>query len=814
MVLPGNTSKEPESLGDILTQYHGFLPFLVDLFKKLYQLNPIDPAISTIKIHILRRVTPFFVFFQLIAALCLIASIWKMPDSLLFTVVVFIGVMIIGLTVYLVLVREHHLRQAPAIYILRIFAVCLGIFWLSVISFILPIEPQIGQLLCCVFIMALMASAVLFLPVAGASVLFSSILGSGTVLVIMLLWYHSHYQSAYLIGAVLFGIYTALIILSCGLIRELLIGYLINHYYLEQRNAILTLLLGDTSDIAGDWLWETNAEGVLTGVSPAFSHVLGLEEKTLYTRPFVDIMIQTAGVSDGDNAAENVKRLQDCLNQRIFFRDLIVRVQKEGEVYYWSLSGRPMFKDRVFTGYRGVGTDVTHIHNIHRKASFRARHDELTNMPNRTAFFDDMEFYLVEAEQEQEEFALLNIDLDGFKEVNDNYGHHMGDYVLTQVVTRISRALEEADTLYRIGGDEFVLVDKNTNRQKATTKVQQLIDIITSEQIKLKEGVFWTPGVTIGIALSRGGHEGIMDLLSASDLALYEGKKRGGNCFVFFAPELETVAQRKLNLLRDLAKALDEGDISLLYQPFYDAQTQKLKGFEALLCWRHALYGRILTEQLISLAEDSGLIQRLGLFVLTKAAKFALSWPEELILSINLSPGQLMRKNFVSEWLEALDSTRFPAHRLQIEITETIFMKQSPVTFAKLYDLRERGMAITLDDFGKGFSCLGYLYFFPFSKIKMDRLFVRDMLRDQRAATIVKGVVNLTIDLGISLTIEGVESQEQYDYIVSLGCTEVQGFYFARPMEPEKVMELIAQGGTKKHIAAPGTSVLGQIVAD
>lgn len=793
MVSSVDKAKETENLGDILTQYHGFFPFLVDLFKKLYQISPIDPAISAIKIHILRRVTPFFVFIQLVAAVCLIVSIWNLPDHLVFVIIAFIGVLIIGLAAYLFLVREHHLRQAPAIYILRIFSVCLGVFWLSIVAFVLPTESQIGQLLSCVFVMALMASAVLFLPVAGASVLFSSILGGGTVFIILLTWYHSHYQEIYLIGAILFSVYTVFIILSCGLIRELLIGYLINHYYLEQRNAILTLLLGDTSDIASDWLWETNAEGVLTGVSPSFVQALKLEENTLYTRPFVEIMTQTAGAPDETNHAERIERLRECLSQRIFFRDLIVKVSKGDGVYYWSLSGRPMFKDRIFVGYRGVGTDVTHIHNIHRKASFRARHDELTNMPNRTAFFDDMEFYLVEAEQRHEEFALLNIDLDGFKYVNDHYGHHMGDYVLTQVVTRISRSLEENDVLYRIGGDEFVLIDKGTEKEEITRKAQKLIETITSEPIKLKEAAYWSPGVTVGIALSKGGHEGITDLLAASDLALYEGKKRGGNCFVFFAPELETVAQRKLNLLRDLEKALEEGDISLNYQPFYDAQTQKLKGFEALLCWRHALYGRILTEQLISLAEDSGLIQRLGLFVLTKAADFALSWPDDLILSINLSPGQLMRENFVSEWLEALNSTQFPAHRLQIEITETIFMKQSPVTFAKLHELREYGMAITLDDFGKGFSCLGYLYFFPFSKIKMDRLFVHDMLRDQRAATIVKSVVNLTIDLGISLTIEGVESQEQYDYIVSLGCTEVQGFYFAKPLPPEKVLNLIAR---------------------
>ncbi|QHI96155.1 EAL domain-containing protein [Aristophania vespae] len=784
-----------DNLGNVLTQYRGFGPFLVSMFKNIYKINPVDPAISTIKAHILHSFAPIFAVLQLIVAFCLTFFLWDVSGSVASISLIFTAILIIALSAYFFFVKEQHLMRAPAIYVLRLFALCLGIFWVTILVTIFPKESDIGQLIACLLVMALMASAVLFLPVAGASALFSAVVGLGTCAVILYDWAKFHHETLYLLGAIIFFIYTCIVVLSCALIRELLIGYLIKRYYLEQRNAILTLLLGDTSDIAGDWLWETDDEGALTGVSPSFKHALNVQEDVLYEQPFVEIMLQKASQNKGKSFFEDMERLKECLEQRLFFRDLIVEVQKENETRYWSLSGRPLFQDQKFVGYRGVGTDVTHIHNIHRKASFRARHDEMTNLPNRTAFFDDMEFYLVEAEQSQEVFALLNIDLDGFKSVNDQYGHHAGDYVLSQIAITLNKILGEGDTLYRIGGDEFVLINKKTSKEKANLIAQDLIKAITSKPITIKEGASWTPGVSIGIVLTKGGMETVTDLLAASDLALYEGKKRGGNCAVFFDSELETLAQRKLSLLRDLSLALDEGEISLRYQPFYDAQTQKLRGFEALLCWKHSLYGRILTEQIITIAEESGLIQKLGLFVLAKATEFAASWPEHLILSINLSPGQILRKDFINEWLIVLDGTKFPPHRLQIEVTETIFMKQSAATFAKLHKLRDRGMAIALDDFGKGFSCLGYLYFFPFSKIKLDRLFIRDMLRDQRAATIVKGIVNLAVDLSISLTVEGVESREQYDYIVGLGCSEVQGFFFAGPLPPKTVIQLISKSG-------------------
>lgn len=312
--------------------------------------------------------------------------------------------------------------------------------------------------------------------------------------------------------------------------------------------------------------------------------------------------------------------------------------------------------------------------------------------------------------------------------------------------------------------------------------------------------------------MARGGSDDVEALLAASDLALYESKKRGGNNFCFYDASLESLARRNRVLGADLADLLrvtethDESGqadatgekIEIRYQPFFDAQSQVLTGFEALVSWRHEEYGRIMPDQIIALAEEAGLMEKLGMYVLEHAASFACTWPKNrrsknLVLSVNISVSQLLEDHFVEDCLTILQKTGLQPEQLQLEVTETIFMRKIGATSVKLNNLREHGISIALDDFGKGFSCLSYLHYFPFSKIKLDKLFVQDMLHESRAASIVRAVIGLAVDLGVAVTAEGVETEEQLRQLVRLGCTEVQGYLFARPLRAEDVMRFVGE---------------------
>lgn len=667
------------------------------------------------------------------------------------------------------------------------FALC----WSTLPPIVFPYGDANDRVLVAGIMVGLTATTITLMPLAGMGEVIALMLILSCCNALFQAWEIDHGSFYFYVGIEL-AIYLFFILSLTMAVRTLFTAFLVNRYSLEQRNSIVQLLLRNADDDTGDWLWETCASGRLQNVSASLASAFSNNREWLENRIFFDILSGLAGPSafDGDERT-GLARLRQCLDNRIFFRDIVVSGTLHGQQRFWSLSGRPVFQERTFIGYRGVGTDVTQTHWAQENASFRARHDLLTGLPNRGAFLDDMKTYLIEAERTGEAFALLNLDLDGFKQINDRYGHSDGDEMLRKVTVVLSRTLSERHRLYRFGGDEFMLLERQTTPAQAANTATGLINALTNVPIRIGKGVRCAVGISVGIVLSIGGSERIGSLLEASDLALYEAKNLGGHTHRFYNPELRTVAKRNRDLIRALPEALDTGTLGIVYQPFFNTQSQKLCGFEALIRWAHPEYGRVPPERIIQLAEEAGLIHRLGVYVMEKACFFAREWTEGLVLSINVSVGQLEAPAFLKDTFRILEKTGFPARSLQIEMTENIFMEPDAATFTLLSRLQSAGISIALDDFGKGFSSLGYLRFFPFSKIKLDGLFVRDMLRESRAASIVRAVVDLSIDLGVAVTAEGVESQEQLSYLRRLGCTEIQGYLLSHPLSPDDTRQFM-----------------------
>jgi diguanylate cyclase (GGDEF)-like protein len=393
--------------------------------------------------------------------------------------------------------------------------------------------------------------------------------------------------------------------------------------------------------------------------------------------------------------------------------------------------------------------------------------------------------------------AVLYLDLDRFKEVNDTLGHAAGDRLLIGVAGRLRTCVRETDTLARLGGDEFAVLQVGM-RQLADTEMlaQRLIDALDQE-FEL-DGNQVTVGVSIGIAL-RDATELVVSnvdaglLLQEADTALYRSKDEGRGAYRFFAAEMNRKLLERRALEADIVKALEQGEFRLHYQPQFDLIERQVVGAEALLRWHHPLRGDVPPDAFIPLAEETGLIVRIGEWVLHEACRQAVQWPSLRCMAVNVSPMQFRRAGFLEQVTSALQRTGLEAARLEIEITEGVLLHETEETLATLCRLRGLGVTIAMDDFGTGYSSLGYLQKFRFDKIKIDRSFVSALQTDAHAAEIVRAVLRMSHAMGIRVNAEGVEHEHQASVLLEEGCEEVQGFLFSRALPVKEFCALLAR---------------------
>ena len=435
--------------------------------------------------------------------------------------------------------------------------------------------------------------------------------------------------------------------------------------------------------------------------------------------------------------------------------------------------------------------DVTAKRQAEARIAHMAHHDALTSLPNRVLFHERLDEALLRVRRDRDKFAVLYLDLDQFKSVNDTLGHPAGDKLLMAVAERLRTCLRGSDMVARFGGDEFAVLQMGLAGPPEAGILAERIVTLLSEPYDI-EGQQAVIGTSVGIALAPADGETSDQLLRNADMALYQAKEDGRCTFCFFQPGMGASLRAHHTLELDLRKALGASEFEVYYQPLVTLETGVICGFEALLRWHHPLRGMVAPAEFIPLAEEIGLIVPIGEWVLRQACAEAAGWPDDLKVAVNLSPVQFKKGNLPQMVFATLASTGLPAARLELEITESIFLAESKANLATLRRLRALGVSISMDDFGTGYSGLSYLRAFPFDKIKIDRSFISELSESADCMAIIKAITNLGSNLGIPTLAEGVETETQLAWLREAGCTEMQGYLFSRPVPASEIAELLS----------------------
>lgn len=447
-------------------------------------------------------------------------------------------------------------------------------------------------------------------------------------------------------------------------------------------------------------------------------------------------------------------------------------------------------------GTYGVARDVTEKKQAQETINYQAYHDMLTRLPNRVLMEDRLDLAMTHATRNKEHLAVMFLDLDRFKWVNDTLGHTTGDRLLQSVSQRLESCLRKGDTLARFGGDEFALILPSVNHEQDAATIAEKVLEELREPFAIDQHELYVTS-SIGIAMYPEAGRTIEALIASADLAMYAVKERGKNGYEFFDPTMNEASNTRLTIERELRKALSTDDIKVCYQPQVDALSEKLVGFEALIRWEHPANGLIYPGDFIPIAEETGLILELGRYVLHKACKDVARWREEgmtdVRVSINFSGLQVEQDSFIDEIKEALELHNLPGEALEVEITENVIMNDMSSVIRKLRELATLGLKIAVDDFGTGYSSLSYLQQFPINTLKIDKSFVSSIHETEEATSIVDAIVAMAKGLKLSLIAEGVETDPQLDYLRSLGCESIQGYLFGKAEGSERTKEILAR---------------------
>jgi diguanylate cyclase (GGDEF)-like protein len=463
--------------------------------------------------------------------------------------------------------------------------------------------------------------------------------------------------------------------------------------------------------------------------------------------------------------------------------------RKSGEIYpEWLTINAVRDEFGRLVNYVAVFSDISGIKQSQAQLAHLAHHDPLTGLPNRLLFNDRLDHALDRARRDGSQLAVLFVDLDRFKHINDSLGHLAGDGLLQEVAARLTGAVRREDTVARMGGDEFTLLLEDLRRpEDAAVLARKLLDVLSGPYSVAGRELFVT--ASVGISLYPRDGSGCEELIRNADAAMYQAKEEGRNGYHFYLPELTAAALQRVHLEADLRRALARGELSVHYQPQIDLDSGRLIGAEALVRWRHPEQGMIPPDRFIHLAEDTGLIIELGELVLRTACRQAVEWlaagvPVERI-AVNVSAQQVQRSDFVATVRSALRDTGLPPRHLELEVTESFIMGQAEAGIRVLQALRELGVRLAVDDFGTGYSSLGYLKRLPIHMLKIDRSFVSDLQGDSGDLAIAKAVIALGRTLGLKVIAEGVEHDHQAGLLRAEGCHYGQGYLFGRPVEGE-----------------------------
>ena len=560
-------------------------------------------------------------------------------------------------------------------------------------------------------------------------------------------------------------------------------------------------LLSVAMETAANAIFVTDAGGTIEYVNPAF--------ETL------------SGYSKEEAIGQTPRILKSGRQEDVFYEELwrtilagkawsgrVVNRRKNGELFTVTQTVTPIVDGEAgVTHFVAIHEDITAKVEAEDRIYHLARHDFLTDLPNRYSLTERLEHETRMAARHNRPLAVLMLDLDHFKGVNDSFGHTTGDELLVETARRLAETVREVDLLARLGGDEFAVVQTELAGPASAAELAARLIAALAPPFELRKQKVYT-GVSIGIAVSPPAEPDPEELLKQADLALYRAKEDGRNGYRFFIEEMNTEIQRRMALGQELHRALEREELFLEYQPQVDLRSRRLVGVEALLRWRHPERGIVAPLEFVPIAESNGLIVPIGRWVLRSACRQVKLWQKNglatIPVAVNLSAAQLRGRGFVESVTEILRESELEPRFLELELTETALMEATPRIEETIAALSELGVRISLDDFGKGYSSLEYLRRFPLDKLKIDRNFIRDIQTSRRDATILRSVVSLASQLGLDVIAEGVGPANHLDVLLEEGCGEAQGFYFGQPLSPEEVARLLAEGD--ELIAPPAGS--------
>ncbi|UUR08848.1 EAL domain-containing protein [Sphingomonas glaciei] len=537
------------------------------------------------------------------------------------------------------------------------------------------------------------------------------------------------------------------------------------------------------------WFWSIDAAGRVVYISDSVAEILSSTTEALVGTGFSDLFVAAEEDSSGR------RNLPFMLTKRSAFDDMTLRTADPDIERCWSVSGEPHFgRSGEFLGYRGSAIDVTDQRRSSEHASRLAAYDALTGLPNRRKMEEYLDRLLAGAEHHHRPCVVMLVDLDRFKQVNDTLGHPAGDALLRQVADRLVRIVGDKERVFRLGGDEFQVMLANSHDQQLVESLAS--DIIhTLSQPYSIDGSRCIIGASIGVAVSPADGTSRVSLIRNADLALYASKFEGRGRFKFFSTELLASAEEKRALEDDLRDALVRNEMRLVYQPVVHCHSGSITGVEALMRWQHPVRGAISPAVFVPIAEEAGLVGRLGDWALRQACEDAAGWPDHIRVAVNVSPSQFSDGTLPTTIVSALASSGLPANRLELEITEGVFLGDTTVSEGMFATLKKLGVRLALDDFGTGYSSLGYLRSAPFDKIKIDQTFVREAtLPGSRNSAIIAAIVALAEALGMDTTAEGIEYLDQLALIRRLGVSHVQGWVYSKALSNEELRERVADG--------------------
>jgi diguanylate cyclase (GGDEF)-like protein len=542
------------------------------------------------------------------------------------------------------------------------------------------------------------------------------------------------------------------------------------------------------------WFWETTREGMLSYISDSVASAVGREPADLLERPFTDLI--STEIADGSATSE--RTLGFYLSSHVAFQDLIVRAKTKNEIW-WSISGRPVH-DEVgrFFGFRGFASDLTKMRQSEVELDRLARQDSLTGLANREVLRRALDDALMSAARRKHRCSIFLLDLDRFKAVNDTLGHPAGDTLLRLVSLRLRDEVGQLGQVGRLGGDEFEVVLPDISSKPELSQLAQAIIDSLSRPYTIN-GTVVAIGASVGIVTSDYDDRTSDDLMRDADLALYAAKAAGKGCFRFFAAQMHEAARERQLMESDLRVALEKGQLWVAYQPSVDASSEEVTGFEALIRWDHPNQGPVSPALFIPLAEEIGLINEIGEWVLRTACAEAAKWPQQVSIAVNLSPVQFKSHALPTLVRTVLSETGVAASRLELEITEGVLLSNDEHVHDMIDKLKQIGVKLALDDFGTGYSSLSYLQRVPFDKIKVDQSFVRGASDPaSRNAALIRAMVGLASDLDMQTTAEGVETLDELLLIRNLGCSLVQGYFFGKPMPADEARALASKGSASR----------------